>query len=137
MLHASCVAWGDAAVLITGASGTGKSRLALELMAYGCRLVADDRVLVTRRGDELVASAPAPLVGLIEARGVGLLRADARRDAPIALHVDLDRRENQRLPERREVEILGCSLISLGNIDRGCFAAAVLQMLKEGRSEPS
>ena len=67
-----------AALLILGASGRGKSALALGLMAAGATLVADDRThLHARRRRQLVASAPAAIAGLIEARGIGILKAEA------------------------------------------------------------
>ncbi len=53
IVHASCVAFGGAGVLILGPSGSGKSALALALMGLGAALVADDRVLLT------LPSAPA------------------------------------------------------------------------------
>ena len=62
-------------LLILGPSGAGKSALALQIMALGGQLVADDRVELTRQGDEVIARCPAPLRGLIEARGLGLGRA--------------------------------------------------------------
>ncbi|MEO1532556.1 MAG: serine kinase, partial [Pseudomonadota bacterium] len=45
-LHASAVALGERGLLILGPSGAGKTRLALELVALGAELVADDRVIV-------------------------------------------------------------------------------------------
>ncbi|SET65766.1 HPr kinase/phosphorylase [Oceanicella actignis] len=105
-IHASCVAMdtpaGPAAALITGRAGAGKSRLALELISRGAALVADDRVTLTREGDALFAAAPAPIRGLIEARGVGLLRLPALDRARVVLAVDLDRAESERLPPARE-----------------------------------
>lgn len=132
ILHASAVASGGAAVLITGASGAGKSALALTLMAHGATLVADDRVIVTRSGDRVLASAPAPILGQIEARGVGILKAEVVQDSPIRLVVTMDEMETDRLPPRRSTNLLGIKLRMLHNVDRSYFAPAILQYLKGG-----
>ena len=88
--HASAVAFGPGrGVLILGPSGAGKSRLALALIGLGAQLVADDQVLLWQSGGALHARAPRPIAGLIEARGLGLLRLAALRLARIALAVDL------------------------------------------------
>ena len=76
VVAASCVAVEGRAALILGASGRGKSTLALTLMAMGATLVSDDGVVLRRAPDGLTASAPPALAGLVEARGIGLLRAD-------------------------------------------------------------
>ena len=55
MLHATTVALAGQGVLILGPSGSGKSGLALQLMAMGAELVADDRTIVTARGSTLHA----------------------------------------------------------------------------------
>ena len=57
-LHATCVAVEGRGVLITGPSGSGKSSLALALMAHGARLVADDRVTLSLREGTLWATCP-------------------------------------------------------------------------------
>lgn len=94
-LHASVVVLGDAAVIIFGESGSGKSSLALELLREALRegidasLVADDRVNVERRGDRLFASAPANLAGLIEVRGSGIHTIPHRSEAALSLSVEL------------------------------------------------
>jgi HPr kinase/phosphorylase len=103
-VHASAVAHDGRAVLILGASGAGKSGLALQMMALGARLVADDRVVLRRRaGGGLTATAPAALAGLIEARGIGLLRAPALPEAEVVLAVDLDRDPEARMPQSRSI----------------------------------
>ena len=55
-LHASAVAIEGRAVLITGPSGSGKSGLALDIIALGARLVADDGVILRREGERLILS---------------------------------------------------------------------------------
>ncbi|WP_368484377.1 HPr kinase/phosphorylase [Pseudooceanicola sp. HF7] len=133
-LHASCVALDpDRAVLILGASGSGKSSLALELMARGAQLVADDRVDLRQEGAALWASAPQTIVGKIEARGVGILNARALAGARVTLCVDLDQRESERLPPQRSSFLLGVSLPLLHNTGTAAFPAAILQYLREGR----
>ncbi len=83
-----------------GPPGSGKSDLALRLIDGGAELVADDRVAVTVRDGTPVASAPAALAGLIEVRGLGVLRLDYRAEAPIRLAADMaDRSPVDRLPE--------------------------------------
>lgn len=93
-IHATCIAFGARGVLLLGASGSGKSDLALRaVMQEGARLVADDRVRLTRRGQGLIAEAPPEakatgLVGAIEAYGLGILGLPpARRRARIQLHL--------------------------------------------------
>jgi len=134
VLHASCVALDKSGVLILGASGAGKSSLALQLMALGADLVSDDRTCVSREGDGLLASAPATIKGLIEARGVGVLVAAPCPVAHIRLVIDLDQIEPDRLPPMRSYILLGQTLPLLHNVKAAHFAAAILQYLKGGRN---
>ncbi|MEQ9695865.1 HPr kinase/phosphatase C-terminal domain-containing protein [Shimia sp. SDUM112013] len=132
-LHASCVACHGRAALIQGKSGAGKSTLALHLLSLGADLVSDDRTVLWRGRDGVMADAPEPLRGLIEARGVGILRALPAGPTPVALVIDLDADETERLPERRETQILGQSVPLLHRVDAPHFAPAILQYLAHGR----
>jgi len=105
--HASAVLIGATAVLIRGASGAGKSRLALALIhsqAQGLlrfsRLVGDDRVLLdASNGRLLVRPAPA-LAGLIEVRGLGIRRLPFEPVAAVGLVIDLNAADAERMPAR-------------------------------------
>ncbi|MGX9352965.1 HPr kinase/phosphorylase [Shimia sp. W99] len=134
MLHASCVAVQGRAALIIGASGRGKSGLALQLMAYGADLVSDDRTEVVLHASRLVARAPKHIRGMIEARGVGILNAKPVDAADVRLVVDLDRKENDRLPHPREIVLLGQSVPLLWHAEGTHFAPAILQFLRHGRT---
>jgi len=134
ILHASCVSYLNSAVLIIGPSGAGKSALALQLMALGAELVSDDKTCVRHCEGALIATAPATIKGLIEARGIGILAADACDAAVVRLVVDLEQDEQDRLPPRRTHNLLGQTLPLLHNVKAAHFAAAILQYLKGGRS---
>jgi HPr kinase/phosphorylase len=135
LLHASVVALDARGLLILGASGAGKSALALSLMALGARLVADDRTLLVREDGALWASCPATIRGRIEARGIGILAADAISSVRIAAVVDLDRPETERLPADRRIAILGHDLPLILNGAGLPFAAGLIQYLKGKRTE--
>jgi HPr kinase/phosphorylase len=129
------VALGQRGLLILGPSGAGKSALALHLMALGATLVADDRTILTRHGDTLIATCPPAIRGMVEARGIGILRATPLDAAPLVAAVDLGQSEPDRLPNIRSTILLGISLPLLHKVETGYFAAAVLQYLKEGLAQ--
>lgn len=133
-LHASCVAFGGKGILIRGASGSGKSTLALALLAIGADLVADDRTDIAVREGWPVASPPAALEGLIEVRGLGLLRADAKAPARLVVVIDLDQTETARLPEPKTITLGGQSLPLLHKIESAHFAAALRQYVLCGKA---
>ncbi|WP_322866499.1 HPr kinase/phosphorylase [Aquicoccus sp. G2-2] len=135
ILHASCVAFEGKGALILGPSGAGKSALALELMARGASLVADDRVVLQCGDDgEVMASAPAAIAGRIEARCVGILNAVPAGPVRLVLVVDLGQREAARLPPKRTKNLLGQTFPLLHNVASDHFAAAILQYLRAGRN---
>jgi HPr kinase/phosphorylase len=116
LVHGTTVAIGGRAVLLRGPSGSGKSDLALRLIDAGARLVADDRSELRRDAGAILARAPETIVGLIEARGIGILRVASLASAELALIVDLVAPDAvERMPEPRNETILGVSvpLISL------------------------
>lgn len=126
VLHSSAVAFdtpvGQAGVLIVGKSGSGKSELALELTSLGARLIADDQTELRREGDRIRLFVPPPLRGLIELRGLGILRAEYTEGAALAVVVDLDEVETKRLPERHVTTLLGLTLPRLRHRDSRVFA---------------
>ncbi len=104
-LHASCVVVGESGILIRGASGAGKSRLAAALVSQArehgvfAAWVADDRVIVAPHGRRLVAAPHRSIAGCFEARGLGILRAPHEPRAVLRLIVDLEE-SVPRLPSR-------------------------------------
>jgi HPr kinase/phosphorylase len=118
-VHASAVLVGARALLIRGPSGSGKSRLALELMEAGrngvlpfVRLVADDRVYLEAAGGRLLACPAELLAGLIEVHGIGIRRVPYEACAVVGLVVDLAAADADRLPAvgKRRTEIEGILL---------------------------
>ena len=115
LVHATCVALRQGkswrAVLLRGPSGAGKSDLALRLIETGWRLVADDQTELSQQGKQLIATAPARIAGLIEARGLGIVkvgRDQLVRRAAVVLLVDLAHPGRiERLPEPMREKILG------------------------------
>ena len=92
LLHGTCIAIGSSGVLLRGAPGSGKSDLALRLLGrcrLGAQLVADDQVQVTARADGLWAQAPAQIAGLLEVRGVGVVKMAALAEVRLRLVLDL------------------------------------------------
>ena len=104
-VHASAVLVGDHAVLIRGPSGSGKSRLAFDLILAGragqippALLVGDDRVHLEVAQGQLVVRPARELAGLIEIRGLGIRRCQFAGQAVVGLVVDLSAADAERMP---------------------------------------
>ena len=101
-IHATTVAIGGRGVLLTGASGAGKSDLALRLIDRGAMLVSDDYTVLTPRDGVLVATPPATIAGRIEVRALGIVDVPYRAQAPVALAIALGA-EDERMPGPRRI----------------------------------
>ena len=111
-VHASAVLVGDRAVLIRGPSGSGKSRLAFDLVLAGrsgqlpaAVLVGDDRVHLDTVAGQLLVRPARELAGLIEIRGLGIRRCDLASEAVVGLVVDLAAGDAERLPSQEALQI--------------------------------
>jgi len=112
LVHATSVVLGVAvrpfggpeefAVLLFGDSGSGKSDVALRLIAAGGLLISDDQTVLSSDKKFLFAHSVANIAGQIEIRGIGIVKLDRVDKAPVALAVKLDpEAAPERLPEPR------------------------------------
>lgn len=129
-LRGTCIAIDGSGVLLRGPSGAGKSDLALRLITEGGRLVADDYTCVTRDGAMLIATSPGPLCGLLEVRGIGIIRIEAEPQAPLVALVDLVPRTGvERMPDIAEEQVLGIALPHFQLDAFDCSAAAKVRVV--------
>jgi serine kinase of HPr protein (carbohydrate metabolism regulator) len=128
-LHASCVQQNGVGIVLLGASGAGKSDFALRLIDAGALLVADDRLQVEATGTGLVGRPAEALAGLLEVRGVGILRIPYCRASPLGLVVELDGAKPMiRMPQPATYAILGTALRLLHLDPRAASAVAKLRL---------
>jgi HPr kinase/phosphorylase len=149
-VHASAVLVGNRAVLIRGASGAGKSRLAFELILAGragqiphCLLVGDDRVVLQTSNGQLVVRPVRHLAGLIEIRGLGIRRCEFAEEAVVGLVVDLSAADAERLPapETLLARISGVQIpripVATGYAALPLVVAALTMTESSGSAQPS
>lgn len=117
-IHATAVVIGEIGLLLCGASGSGKSSLALLLIAeaerrgrFG-RLVGDDRVSVRAVNGFAVVRPHRTVAGLIECRTLGLvpLRHEAGCVARLVVELRAAPDEIPRLPDEPDGVLLACGL---------------------------
>jgi len=122
-LHGSLADVYGVGLLFTGASGIGKSECVLDLVERGHRLVADDLVMVRRKGADILLGTGHPLqrhfmeirgVGLIDVRSIFGIRA-VRQQKRIEVVVVLQAWHEGMVAERtgldmETTEILGVSI---------------------------
>lgn len=118
IMHATSIFLDGFGILIGGASGIGKSALALDLLndAHGfdyvllnsgsSLLVADDQTHIGRdeRGEavKLVARCPKNIEGLLEVRGLGIIKVPFKSPAPIDLYVEIVDQLPERMPDVKD-----------------------------------
>lgn len=134
--HGTAVARNGRAVLILGASGSGKSRLALRLLAYGADLLADDAVDLTQTPEGIMLTCPENIKGMIEARGVGLLKMSAINKAKLVFVVDLDKTADARLPTPRWASFCGVEFPLICGKDHPDLGAILWCLLGGGQILP-
>ena len=135
LVHATAVAIDGEAVLLRGAPGSGKSDLALRLIDGGGRLISDDQTVLHRKDAQVLVRAPATIVGLIEVRGLGILRIDPVDEAPLGLLVDLvSSVEIERLPDPRWETILGVPIPLIALAPFEAAAAAKVRLARRAFS---
>ena len=107
IMHATCVDINGSGVLIVGRSGSGKSSLAINLIALGSTLVADDQCEIVKKNNKLCVFKPTSLPSSIEIRGIGLVSVSMVVEASLDWVVNMDEAEKERMPDLRFTEIDG------------------------------
>lgn len=124
-LRGTCIAVAGVGVLLRGPSGCGKSDLALRLIEAGARLVADDYTDVAEADGRVFATAPPELRGMLEVRGIGIVRLQYSTSAPLVANIDLTQIDNlERMPASQSILILGVAVPSfrLAAFEPSCVA---------------
>ena len=134
LVHGTGVAISGSGALLRGAPGAGKSDLALRFISLfgmqerddqGASLIADDQVLVSREGQQLVARSPESIAGRLEVRGVGIVEVPYREQNRLTLIVDLcPAGDMPRLPPdplpREEVLGVRIPVLKLNPFEESC-----------------
>jgi HPr kinase/phosphorylase len=138
-IHGGAVAYAGIGCLILGQSGSGKSRLMAEMIGLGARLIADDQVEIIVQAGMLMGAAPKELMGIMEMRGLGLIRVpDYIPRHVLHVAVEFTDEEIERIPEPTKTRLLGHDIPVL-KVPPTIGAAGLLMYIKamqEGRSLP-
>jgi len=134
MQHASCVDVDGKGVLIVGASGSGKSSLALACISLGAVLVGDDYVDLSLEAEGIIANSPPNISGLIEVPKVGILNCDHIDRTKLALVVDLSVEEAERFPPHRHITLRNREIPLIYGANIPYLHTVVFQFLKAGRA---
>ncbi|MBV6478324.1 MAG: HPr kinase/phosphorylase [Ignavibacteria bacterium] len=121
-VHASCVDVYGTGLLFTGKSGIGKSEIALDLIERGHRLVADDVVIIAKKGEGvLMASTTSLAKHIMEIRGLGIIDVNRifgirsiRYQKRVEVVVELEDWDRDKAYDRTGLE---SSTISILNVD--------------------
>ena len=105
-IHATAVAVDNSGILLCGASGSGKSDLALRLIDRGAKLISDDRVIIRKASDLPRLYAPPNIAGKIEIRALGITAIPFEEGVTLRLAVMLDQIP-ERLPDGWKISVFG------------------------------
>ncbi|MEM8787998.1 MAG: serine kinase [Pseudomonadota bacterium] len=131
-VHASCVAVEGRGALITGRSGAGKSQLAMKMIGLGAELIADDQVELHFDPDRIALRPPVALAGLIEVRGMGIVRLAHAMSAELVLVVDMDTAHEARFPHLRNTYFTNLWFPLIAGRGRPNLAYEVMACLRSG-----
>jgi HPr kinase/phosphorylase len=135
LLHASCVDFDGRGILIIGASGSGKSSLALACISLGAVLVGDDYVDLSVESDRIVATHPPNISGLIEVPRVGVLNCSFIERTFVALAIDMSQAEVDRLPPRRSLYVEKYEIPLIYGADIPYLHSVAYQLVTAGRAD--
>ena len=129
LVHGTCIEVDGIGVLIIGEPGAGKSDVALRLLDAGARLVADDYLWLEASDGELVAAVPETIAGLLEVRGLGIVRHSYRDTSIVKLCVELvEPKDVPRLPP--EGQTISYEEIAIKHIRLAAFDASTVAKVK-------
>ena len=134
IMHATCVDVNGSGVLIVGRSGSGKSSLAINLLALGSTLVADDQCELVRKNNRCRISKPASLPKSIEIRGVGLVSVPMVSETSLDWVVNMDKSEKERMPTPRFTEIGGFRVPTVFGKDMDDLASRIYVLVSNALS---
>lgn len=130
--HACAVSLRGRGVLVAGASGSGKTRLALALVretrrdGQAAAFVSDDQVLLAAEAGRLIARAPDPIFGLVEIRGLGPVPIRAERSCAVDLLIRLvPEAAAPRMAEGLTETLAGIAVQRLDLAQRDCGGAVL------------
>ena len=134
VVHASCVDVNGSGVLIVGRSGSGKSSLAINLLALGSKLVADDQCKLVRKNNSFRISKPASLPKSIEIRGVGLVSVPMVKETSLDWVVNMDEVEKERMPTPQFTKIGGFRVPTVFGKDMDDLASRIYVLVSNALS---
>lgn len=128
IVHGTAIAFGSHGVLLRGRSGSGKSDLALRCIGAAHTLpvqatgeivlIGDDQLLAEAAGDGVLLRPPPTIAGLMEVRGIGIVRMPHCGPVRLALVVDLVARGDvERLPPARQITQVAGINVPLARLD--------------------
>tara|TARA_B100000242_G_C43036616_1_gene483271 strand:+ start:499 stop:930 length:432 start_codon:yes stop_codon:yes gene_type:complete len=137
-IHGTSVTIGDQGVLILGPSGSGKSDLALRLIDRGATLISDDRTICNLVNKEIFMFSPSEISGLIEIRGMGLIRVPYIDNVKLKMIIKLTNKKMDRFPKKYLFKkILGVSfpLFQISAFDISANAKINLKLFEISQNE--